>query len=109
MVKGLVFYSIVGILSTFLIFGPSNRTQDEDCGRGFVRAYEDGRFVCTLEEKTVAVYESRCIEKIEVLRGSKVFVDLNEDEINPSNWTSQGLKLTLKQGCDPHYEKVKIK
>jgi hypothetical protein len=79
------------------------------CDDGWVRVWESGRYVCEPEEKTFAVFESDCIAKVEVTKESRIYMALNwQGKLDNDDWSSEHLKLTLKENCSPHYEKRKI-
>lgn len=80
----------------------------DPCGEGWVRVWEEGRYVCEPEEKTVAVFEAVCIDSIDKTENSRVLVDIDfQGKPDLNNWTTSGFKLKLKNNCAPHYEKVK--
>jgi len=85
------------------------QSDNHSCGEGEVRVWEEGRFVCEPESVTVAVFESNCIEKIEVTKDSRIFMQLTYDgKLDKDNWKSEHLKLVLKENCAYHFEKVKV-
>ena len=91
------------VLLLFLFQDPSK------CGDGYVKVWEEGRYVCEPEQTTVAVFEAACIEKVEVTPESKIYVDLDyQGKPDVNSWRSTKLKLTLKKDCQPHYETVKV-
>jgi hypothetical protein len=79
------------------------------CDDGWVKVWESGRYVCEPEEKTMAVFESDCISRVEVTKDSRIFMAINwQGKLDPNDWSSEHLKLTLKDGCSPHFEKLKV-
>jgi hypothetical protein len=101
------FFAALAIVSAALAM-PAGQ-QDHPCGDGYVRAWEDGRYVCDPEEKTVAVFEADCIDKVEVTKGSRIYMTIGWDgKPDKNDWRSEHLQLTIKDNCQPHYEKVKV-
>ena len=60
------------------------------CGDGWTKVWEEGRYVCEPEEKTVAVFESECIAKIEPTKESRIYMGLDwQGKLNHDDWRSE--------------------
>lgn len=90
------------ILVTLFVPRPQDScTYDERCGAGMCLAWEDGRQVCNPKSYDLAVWNNKCIDKIEVTLDTRIEAPLNFDRTpDKNNLKLVNPKVTFKPDCD---------